>query len=170
MRSFRRRGDGLIAVRLSAREHALLASLPQQIAALLTGESESSAVRVRLFPPAYDEPEHEQEYRQLMDDELLDDRLAALRTFAETLEQGSVKRGVWQTELTPEAADAWLSTTNDARLALGVVAGITTETQWEEPDEENPTHMTLMYLGWLQEQLLSVLMRGIAAGEPPGGE
>ncbi len=170
MRTFRLRPNGRIAVRLTAREHALLSSLPDRISALVTEEHEDSPVRARLFPPAYDEPELEQEYRGLMGGDLLEGRLEALRTFAGTLANGTIKRGQWQTELSPEDAHAWLSTTNDARLALGVVAGITTEAQWEQPHNDDPTRMTLLYLGWLQEQLLAVLMGTVETGQSAADE
>ncbi len=163
----RRRSDGTVEIRLSARERDLLRSLPQQLRPILIGEQPVHGVHERLFPPAYEDPDLEHEYRELVGHSLSDERLAAIEAFAATLDEGHVRRGTWTVQLDDDAAHAWLSAVNDARLTLGVVTGITSESQWEEgPDQRNPASVALWYLGWLQEQLLDALMRGLEDADP----
>ncbi|HVM13700.1 MAG TPA: DUF2017 family protein [Egibacteraceae bacterium] len=153
---------GGVRVRLTARERTLLRSLPEQLRPMLAGEAGPPKVRDRLFPPAYPEPGDESEYRDLVGESLVEERLARLEAFATTLDAGQGGRLAWTVELSPDDAHAWLSALNDARLTLGVLLGIDDESQWERgPDDANPSAMALYYLGWLQEQLLAALMPGL---------
>jgi hypothetical protein len=155
----RRLRGGRVRVRLSGRERQLLRSLPAQLRPILSGEQSSPELRERLFPPAYDDPEAEREYRALIGDTLAEERLAALETFARTLESGEGGTLLWTVELSPEDTAAWLSAINDARLTLGALLGISDERQWEAgPDRRNPTSLALYYLGWLEEELVEALM------------
>lgn len=150
--------EGGIRVRLTARERALLRSLPGQLRAVLSGGGDAGAVRARLFPRAYDDAEDESEYRDLVGESLVEERLQRLEAFAGTLDAGTGGRWSWTVELSGEDAHAWLSVLNDARLTLGVLLGITDEAQWERgPEEDDPSAVALYYLGWLQEQLLAAL-------------
>ena len=151
-------GDGHVRVELPANEYDMLHSLPEQLRPILSGEHDVAGARDRLFPPAYDDPQHEADYRELIGSDLADERLAALEAFADTLEQGSHGRRRWSADLTPEQAEAWLSATNDARLVLASVVGITSEEQWDEgPAEGDPAGAALWYLGWLQDALIGAL-------------
>jgi hypothetical protein len=159
MRGIVATADGGVRVRLSARERELLRSLPQQLRPLLSGDPNAPTVSARLYPPGYDDAKLEAEYRELIGADLITQRLAAMDAFAETLDGGSLIRGRWTTELDAEAAEAWLSAVNDARLILGELLGITTESDWEAgPTDENPTSVVMYYLGWLQEELVAALM------------
>ncbi|MGH8909479.1 MAG: DUF2017 family protein [Egibacteraceae bacterium] len=150
-------------VRLSTRERDALRSLPRQLLPVLTGEHELGApgtpLRDRLFPSAYaDDPLAEIEYRELVGSQVQELRVAALRTFARTLEGGVTRRLLWTVELDAEEATAWLSAVNDARLTLAMVAGITSEEQWGDgPDPDDSTSIMLYYLGWLEEQFVAAL-------------
>ena len=65
----------------------------------------------RLFPTAYhDDPERDREYQQLVRDELLERRLAALATVEATAAAD---------ELDEEQLTGWLTALNDLRLVLG---------------------------------------------------
>lgn len=153
---------GGVRVRLTPRERSLLQSLPAQLRPLLTGDAGGGAVRGRLFPPAYGDAEQESEYRDLVGESLVEERLERLEAFAATLDGGQGGRLAWTVELSADQAHAWLSALNDARLTLGVLLGITDESQWERgPDEDNPSAVALYYLGWLQEQLLGALMHSL---------
>lgn len=150
--------EGGLRARLASRERQLLASLPDQLRPVLTGEEDPAGVRERLFPPAYDDPEEEAEYRELVGDDLLEERLDKLDAFARTLDAGEEGDDVWTLDLSEEDAEAWLSALNDARLALASIVGIQHESDWEAgPDPEDSTAVALWYLGWLQEELLSAL-------------
>lgn len=162
-RGIRRLPAGGYRVRLGTRERDLLRSLPGQLRPLLSGESDldtaSGWVRERLFPAAYDDPVDELEYRELVGTDPSQDRLAAVEDFARTLDGGTVRRGSWSADLTPEQADAWLSAINDARLTLAMVVGITDESRWTAAAaRSDPTTVALAWLGWLQEDLLHALM------------
>lgn len=162
----RRLPSGLLRVRLSEAEHALLSTLPEQLRPLLTGEATPDEVRARLFPRVYEDPLEELEHRPVGDEERASERLLAIDLFARTLASGKVGRLGWSVELTGEEAGAWLSAVNDARLVLGVVLGITTESQWEDDlDPGDPTGAALWYLGWLEEQLVQALMATLDDGD-----
>ena len=151
-------GDGRVRVELPANEHDMLHSLPAQLRPVLSGEHDVAGARDRLFPPAYDDPEDEAGYRDLIGSDLADERLAAVEAFAETLEEGTLGRRGWSVELTAEQGHAWLSATNDARLLLASVVGIASEEQWDEgPEPGDPVGAALWYLGWLQDTLIGAL-------------
>lgn len=150
--------DGGLRIQLASRERQLLASLPDQLRPILTGQEDPAQVRARLFPPAYEDPEQEEEYRELVGDTLLEERLQKLDVFAGTLDAGEEHDENWTLDLSEEDAEAWLSALNDARLALASIVGIQHESDWEVgPDPEDSTAVALWYLGWLQEELLSAL-------------
>lgn len=155
------RGGG-IRVRLSERERDLLRSLPEQMRPALSGSTDVAGVSERLFPPAYDDPEADREFRRLVGDDLRDERMSSLDTFARTLEGGSSSALGWTATLEPAEADAWLSAVNDTRLVLGCLLGITDEHNWEAgPDASDSGGAVLYYLGWLQEQLVEALAGGL---------
>lgn len=151
--------DGGVRVRLTTRERTLLRSLPEQLRPLVSGEGGPAAVRERLFPRGYADAEEESEYRDLVGESLAEERVARLEAFAGTLDAGREGRMGWTVELSTDEAHAWLSALNDARLTLGVLLGITEESQWEHRGtDDDPSTVALHYLGWLQEQLLAALM------------
>jgi hypothetical protein len=159
MRGIVATADGGVRVRLSQRERELLQSLPDQLRPLLTPDPTAPTVSARLYPPGYDDEQLEAEYRELIGSDLVTQRLAAMDTFAQTLEGGSLTRGRWTADLDAEAAGAWLSAVNDARLVLGELLGITDESDWEGgPTDDNPASVVMYYLGWLQEELVAALM------------
>lgn len=150
-------GGGL-RIQLASRERELLASLPDQLRPILTGEEDPGQIRARLFPRAYDDPEQEAEYRELVGDTLLEERLEKLDAFSGALDAGEEHDESWTLDLSEEDGEAWLSALNDARLALASIVGIQHESDWEAgPDPEDSTAVALWYLGWLQEELLAAL-------------
>jgi hypothetical protein len=160
-RGVRRLPGGGVRVRLAARERELLRSIPEQLRPILAGEADSPA-HERLFPPAYRDERLESEYRDLVGESLVAERLDRLDAFARTLDGGESGRLGWTVDLTAEDAHAWLSAINDARLTLGVLLGITDESQWEHAlDHDDPSTVALAYLGWLQEELLQALTAGL---------
>ena len=159
--SFKRVGRDRVRVRLAQDEVAVLRGLPDQLRTVL-GEGEDEPVNQRLFPPAYldvADVERDDEYRRLMHDDLVEEKLANLDLVTGTLARGSSSIRRWTVELTDEEATAWLGVLNDLRLALGVRLDITEDYDGEvdDADPRAPAFRLLSYLGWLEEQLLDAL-------------
>ena len=159
--AIKRIGRGRFRLRLSPDEVAVLRGLPDQLRAVLAQE-ESDPVLDRLFPPAYLEPEdtdRDSEYRRLVHEDLLNEKLANLEVVTSTLERGSVTIRRWTVDLSEEEALAWLGVLNDLRLALGVRLGIEEDFDGDvdESDPRAPGLHLLSYLGWLEEHLVEAL-------------
>jgi hypothetical protein len=162
MRGVTAAADGGVTVNLSVRERDLLRSLPDQLRPLLLDGAQAPTLGAALFSRGYDDEEEERQYRELIGDDIVSQRTAALEVFARTLDEGTVTAGRWRATLDAEEAAAWLSAVNDGRLALGALVGITDESAWEDRvDDENPASVVLYYLGWLQEELVSALMESL---------
>lgn len=161
-RGVRRLRDGGLQITIDAAERDALRSLPAQLRPIMSGEADSdlaAAVRARLFPPAYAEPDLDEEFRELVGSGLVDQRMGQLEAFSRTLGEGHESLGRWQVELDADEAHAWLAVVNDTRLTLGALLGITDEGEWEGgPDEDDPASVMLWYLGWLEEELVAALM------------
>jgi hypothetical protein len=159
--AFKRVGRDRVRVRLAQDELAVLRGLPDQLRTVL-GEDEDEPVNRRLFPPAYldvADIERDVEYRRLMHDDLVSEKLANLDLVTGSLERGSTSVRRWTVELTDEEAAAWLGVINDLRLALGVRLDITEDYDGDvdDTDPRAPAFRLLSYLGWLEEQLLDAL-------------
>ena len=159
--SFKRIGNDRVRVRLANDEVAVLRGLPDQLRTVL-GEGQDEPVNRRLFPPAYldvADVERDAEYRRLVHDDLVKEKLANLDLVTGSLERGSTSVRRFTVELTEEEAAAWLGVLNDLRLALGVRLDITEDYDGEvdDTDPNAPAFRLLSYLGWLEEQLLDAL-------------
>jgi hypothetical protein len=159
--SFKRLGQDRVRVRLAQDEVAVLRGLPEQLRTVLA-EGDDEPVNQRLFPPAYldvADVERDAEYRRLMHDDLVKEKLANLDLVTATLARGSASVRRWTVELTDEEATAWLGVLNDIRLALGVRLDITEDFDGDvdDSDPRAPALRLLSYLGWLEEQLLDAL-------------
>ena len=137
--------DGGVQLRFSPEERALLAAVASDLRAQLEDEFDDPSFR-RLFPPAYDDAEHEKAYRNLAGDELLDGRREALELLAATARNDY---------LSPEEADAWLRALNDLRLVLGTRLDVQEDTLIDRP--QSPELALYGYLSWVQEQLVAAL-------------
>ena len=138
-------------VRLNFDEYELL-FLRELLAELqeLLEDPDDPAVR-RLFPPAHDDLESEEQYRSLLRDQLLGGRAEAL-----TVVRGTLGRET----LNPKEADAWLRALNDLRLVLGTRLAVTEDIDFEQLDPREPRSRDLAvyaYLSWLQEELVDAL-------------
>ena len=175
----KRIGRDRFRLRLGAEEIALLRNLPEQLRSLLVHPQEGSwgadeeplgtalpgdpdPVLERLFPRAYLEPddaERDAEYRRLVRDDLLKEKLANLDVVTSTLDRGSMTLRRWTVDLSEDEAVAWLGALNDLRLALGVRLGITEDFDGDvDPsDPQAPALHVLSYLGWLEENLVEAL-------------
>ena len=162
----RRTNDGMRVV-LPSHERDLLSELPGTLREILAGRTRPE-LQGRLFPRGSEDPDVERDYRDLVGEEILRDRIAAVDRFADTLESGRQHRRLWVVELDDDEAHAWLSTINDLRLVLATLAGVESEDAWEAgPDRSSPESMLLWHLSWLQEELLDALSRSLP--DEPGG-
>jgi len=137
--------DGGVRLRFSPEERALLAAVASDLRAQLEDSFDDPSFR-RLFPPAYDDAEHEKAYRDLAGDELLDGRRQALELLAAT---------ALNDQLTAAEADAWLRALNDLRLVLGTRLDVQEDALLEGP--QSPELALYGYLSWVQEQLVAAL-------------
>ena len=125
----RARGGGF-RVRLAPDERALLASLPDQLEALVAGGVGPGTVR--LFPPAYaQDAEMEAEYQQLMREELVRRRMEAV---------GMVRDTIDAERLTEEQLHAWVRVLNDVRLVLGTLLDVSEDSDVLDADQEGPDY------------------------------
>lgn len=134
---------------LSEEERELLREIAGGTLALLAA-GDDPALR-RLFPPAYDDPKLDQEYRELTRSQLVSGRERALELLAATADDDV---------LTPEQADAWLRALNDARLVLGTRLDVTEDLDWDGLDPSDPGAAELAvyaYVSWIQEQLVETV-------------
>jgi hypothetical protein len=152
----RRTGPGRYAITLVEEERRLLGNLAEQLGELLESTTDDPTLR-RLFPTAYhDDVERDREYQQLVRDELLTRRLAALDTVATTLAATEVDQG----ELT-----AWMSALNDLRLVLGTRLDVSEESRVPDPDDPDaPAFYVYGYLSELLGEVVDALSDGLADG------
>ena len=142
---------GELRVLLRDYEADVLRNLTGEMLALLKEEaSGSDPVRARLFPEAFEDPDEERTYRDLVGDEL---RAAKLRNTA-MVRTKLGPDGEAELELSGEETEAWLALLTDMRLAIGTRLGVTEEMMSVEPDPKHPevTALSVLHwLGWLQE-------------------
>jgi hypothetical protein len=127
-------------------ERALLREVAAQTRARVSA-GEDPTLR-RLFPPAYADPRHEQEYRELTRSQLVTGRERALEVLESTVDRET---------LSSEEADAWLRALNDARLVLGTALDVQEDLDWSSIDPDDPRapqYAMYGYLSWIQEQLV----------------
>lgn len=147
-----RNPDGSYRLCLPDEEREALRGLPQQLRELLRTSDPSLE---RLFPPAYDDPEAEDEYRALVRGELLEGKLAALEVVEQTIDANRLD----ETQL-----NAWLGALESLRLVLGTQLDVTEATFVEDLDPRDPRTPALAlygYLSWLQEQAVEALAAGL---------
>ncbi len=164
MARFRRRVTrtrrGTYQIRLPQGEKDLLENLATQLRTMLSLGTSDPALR-RLFPTAYHEDvERDREYQQLVRDELVDRRLAALTTVEET---SAVQ------EVTEEQLAHWLTGLNDLRLVLGTRLDVSEDTDGTDGDDDDPdvtARSIYDYLGFLLTEIVDALAEGL----PPSVE
>ena len=147
-RRIRRTRKGEYELRIPHNERAVLRQLIAELREVLP--TKDAAVG-RLFPPAYSDRVHDEQYRSLVRDQLVSGRAKALATVRETL--------VAET-LDLEQADQWMRALNDMRLFLGTRWDVTEQLDYGKLDLNEPGGRELAvygYLSWLQEQLVEAL-------------
>jgi len=163
--AFDRTGDGAVRVTLSGPERDLLRSLPDELRGLYTVEAADDPVRSRLFPRAYLDPtaeDAEREWRELVQPQLVNERLVALDRLVASLQHADESReGTIVAVLGDDEAAAWLGVLNDARLALGTRLEITEELDGDDLDPKHPNAPGFAAYGWLtylQGELVETLL------------
>jgi Domain of unknown function (DUF2017) len=143
-----RTADGELRLRLPEEERMLLRGVAASTRDRL--RDDDPALR-RLFPPAYDDAELEQEYRELTRGQLTSGREQALELLEATVDNTGLSR---------EEADSWLRALNDVRLVLGTELDVTEDLDWDALDHDDPRLPGLSlyaYVSWVQEQLVEAL-------------
>ena len=145
---FQRMGNK-VQLRLDVHEQHLLSDLLDELERLLD-DPDDPELR-RLFPPAYSDRAEDEQYRSLVQSQLVSGRSKALATVRETLAGET---------LDLEQADQWVRALNDMRLVLGTRWDVTEQLDYGKLDLNEPRGRELAvygYLSWLQEQLVEAL-------------
>lgn len=151
-----RSADGRIAVRLMPREREILGALVTDLAGETDADDADDPGLARLRPPAFpDDPEAAAAFRELVAEDLEDQRQARLATVAATIDA---------TVLDDAQAAAWLGAVNDLRLVHGTRLGVTEDSEPEPIDEHDPDagrRLVFLWLGWIEEQLVDAMAAGL---------
>jgi hypothetical protein len=157
----KRRRDGRYAIKLDPSVRAVLVTMSEQLAPIISPDEPMTR---RLFPPAYtgdDQQGAEGDYRNLVDNALINHHREAFTLMAETA-QADI--------LTESELNAWLSAVGSLRLVLGTRLDVSEE--MEAPDPEDPTapeYALYELLGQLQYLMIDVLSAGLPdEGRPEG--
>jgi hypothetical protein len=145
----RRIAEGRYAVNLDDDERSLLATLADQLTELL--ENPENPGLHRSFPPAYqgvDNAEYADEYRRLMNDELVNRHRDALATLAESAEAK---------ELSEEDLHSWMLALNQLRLTLGTRLDVTGDDGFDRSSLEGQVYE---FLTVIQGEVIEALSGG----------
>jgi len=156
-----RDGSGGYRLRLPVEERDVLRGLPAQLRELLQASDPSLE---RLFPPAYDDTEADDEYNALVHEDLLEGKLAALEI---------VERTVDADHLDETQLHAWLGALESLRLVLGTQLDVSEATYAQDLDPRDPRAPALAlygYLSWLQEQAVEALTAGLPRRATDAGD
>lgn len=136
-------------MRLSLAEAHVLQQMINELQDLLGpgGLDPSDPVHERLYPAAYESEADAEDFRELTEQGLREQRCErADQCLAELLKARSLVR----TDLTlePESADRWIRVLNDMRLTLGTQLEITEDDDYELHTDDPQIHLRARYV-WL---------------------
>ena len=127
---------------------AMVGMPPEQV------DAPEDSVLARLLPPAYrDDDDAAGEFRRFTDGDLREGKRVTARVVLATVPEEGGKM-----VLDRDQVDAWLTSLNDVRLAVGTALGVTEEMSEDDFEVDDPragAFMVYGWLGWLQESLLS---------------
>ena len=133
------RQAGAYRLALGENDRQVLRELAPQISSLL--EDPSHPVVQRLFPPAYSDPahaEHEEEYRRLMLEDLVQRHRDEFDMLAETADAET---------LSEEQLLAWSRAVNSIRLVIGTFLDVSEDDEARDPEtQEEAVYQWLSYL------------------------
>jgi hypothetical protein len=148
----RRSRRGGFDLRISGPERQVLETLPETLRAILVSRDPDDPVVRRLYPGAYlDDEDASREFDEVVHDDLLERRMAAVETF---------ERTVRANHLTEDELVDWLAALNDARLVLGVRLAVTEESTAADFAGEDGTETAFelyRYLSYLEENVVAAL-------------
>ena len=151
-RRIKRARRGGYELRLPRVERELVASLVEQLRSVLTADDAGADPTTRrLFPTAYaDDPVRDAEFKDLVHDDLLAGRLAALDV---------VEATVGATSLDEEQLLAWMGAVNDLRLVLGTRLDVSEdmEVAVDPADPDGQAMAVYQYLSFLLESIVDAL-------------
>jgi hypothetical protein len=158
VKPFRARGQEVVA-RFDAAEAGILGLLLDQLEQLLDEDDPGDdPVLARLLPDGHrGDPRMAADYRDMTESSLRGGKADDLATVRAT-----VPGGGGEVRLDREQAGAWLRTSNDLRLALGVRLDITEDTEPPEDVVGEEAHQLAVYY-WLtavQGSLVDALVAG----------
>ena len=187
----RHRRSGHVIATFSGFEADLLRSLASQLVELLRNEAAvprttddsfealldfsgptmepEDPVLARLFPTAYQHDEEAaSEFRRFTEGALRDGKAAGAAVIIDTLEEAGLPPELTEDGLTIDvemaepAAEAWLRSFTDLRLALATRLGVEEDDDdvWLAMDDEDPrsqAHDIYQWVGYLQETLVDAL-------------
>jgi len=142
--------DGEIQVRLDDNLRALLMKVSEELReVLLVDEGEQVT---RLYPPAYpDDEESQDQYREMVHDQLLMQRLDGI---------DKLQASVDDEQISSDVADTWMNTINQARLVLGTQLDVSEEDgPVENNDPDLQSKIVYQVLSHILEDLTSARMK-----------
>jgi hypothetical protein len=166
-RTVARRGGAVVLTFLPA-EVQVLQWIFGDLEQTLSGASGVDAVTQRLFPRAYLDPtaeESEGQWQEMVHDDLVETRLAALRDVAQTLDDAVVVPGrdeAREIVLAGDQPEHWMTVLNDARLAVGTALEVTPEWDFNALEPTDPNYQLHVVYAWMTELLSAIL--GVIAG------
>lgn len=145
---------------LDPAEVELIHALQRGLTATLDREDDDDPVIARLFPTTIaGDPPADAQLRQLLRDDLLEERRAGLNALVEVLDRARAHRGRLRVDLVDDEPELVLGVLNDLRLAIGAqlrIDELARETV--EPNDPAAHQLAVMdHLAWLQEQLIAVI-------------
>ncbi|MCL4434970.1 MAG: DUF2017 domain-containing protein [Actinobacteria bacterium] len=152
-----RQRDGTYRVILEDHGRELLAALCIQAKQLIARNDPASR---RLFPPAHMEGgKAEEEYRQLVGDEIRNGHIEALNILETTASKDCVSA---------EELEQWLDAVEILRLLLGTQLQITEDMDVDLDDESLDPRMALYhYLTWLQDHMVNAMSDSLPRSATP---
>ena len=133
----------------------MLAQLPELVAGV--GAEGQDPAAERLHPNAYqDDTAEAWEFSRMTDGDLDAARRADAEALVASLETAR------RAGLSLEDAEAWVRVIGDARLVLAAREGVDRHGELPEPSLANPRLALVHYLGYLQHEIVEVLMTTMA--------
>ena len=161
------RADGSLLLELEEHEAAILGQLLEEMQLLVGGDADRTDPAVdRLFPTAYQDPDDELAYRELVEDSLRKEKLAAIEAARDDL------RAAPDIALPRDEVDRWLALLTDLRLAIAARLDIDEEKMTSELDPEDRDAVPLSvlhWLGWVQGTMLEKIMSHGEVTDAPDG-
>lgn len=160
MSSFSRTGPDAFLAEFSRPEGLILASLAEQLVAVLSDEADPAMER--LLPHAYpDDPEASAEFRRFTIEGLTERKLQGAQALMDAViahPDTTGPDGARAIRLSAQDTERWLRTLTDLRLTIAARLGITDDNEVGRTDEAaEPMQEVYYWLGALQESLVNAL-------------